>query len=172
MITSKYIIKLSEEYFSMTKTPSGLLEIYVNPTPDELLLVSKESKSHLGYGEIRFFAVSQQKKVYVFDAYLGMHYQAAPLLHLPSDAFSTFSPNLTLIGKAKLSGKSAEMTSCDVITSFTDKIAQGHFKSEEMIDYLKRLFAMSWSWCDKYVKCSSFMKQKKQEFEKLIKNRN
>ena len=169
MITSRQILNLSEEYFNSTKTDNGYLEVFVNPTPDEFIQATKECKKHTGQGKIRFFAVNQQKKVYIFDAYLGYHAQAAPLLHLPPDAFDSKSPNLIMIGTARLDGKSAVMDGCDVIAVSIRDIKNYAPRSQTWVDYLTRFFATNWLWVDKYIKCSSFLETRKKDFESALK---
>ena len=69
MITSKLILSISEKYFDSKNVSGHNLEIYENPTPDEIVLASKITKKELGTGEIRFFADNTTKKVFAFDAY-------------------------------------------------------------------------------------------------------
>ena len=164
MITSNHILSISEKYFDSKNVSGHNLEIYENPTPDEIVLASKITKKELGKGEIRFFAINTSpKRVFAFDAYHGSHYEVAPKLGLSP---STYNPQI-IMATAIVNGKKAVMDTCDPISIHLQDLRTK--VRDKSIEYFNTLFSIDWSWADKYIEITKYLNNKKRDFDKMVK---
>jgi hypothetical protein len=93
VITSRQIIKLSEEYVKTVKIYSNSFPVFENPSAKEIADACKQSKIMWGISGIRFFADNNSKKVYIWDSYFGVHKDVARHLGL-DDRYITRDPTL------------------------------------------------------------------------------
>ena len=168
MITSKQIIKLSEDYF-MTKNINGHeLLIVKNPTIKEMLEASVFTKKVIGYNEIRFVADSKKQVVYVWDSALSTHGPVRKsYLSYPEDYRST--PYL-VNGVAKVISSSAIMDRMDNYIDTYYSATGDRLKSERKrsYDYLRNMLEQQWSWLNKYIKIDSVLSSIKNDFNKIV----
>lgn len=147
MITSKYIINLSEEYFTSKSINGDAVVLYVNPTAEDFTELYKD-----GVREIRWIADAKNKKVYVFDARLAIH-QEALRVFFNIDWFNIFLNKSNqyfylFLGGAKLFNK----TSCGSPESAEVDYLFTHPRYiPDHIDYLDKVFTYNWQWLDKYI---------------------
>lgn len=157
MIKASNIKQLCEEYASVRRIRGQAVEIYVNPTLDELKIIASKKRNR-----IRFTANVLEKKVYVWDAMLAIHYDVLPVLG--NDYLDT-RPNI-IGGVVELNGNSAVMIGWDNFYHLMDVIESSN--RENVIQFLTKLFSYDWTWMDKYFKSSEYIGAREEEFEKKI----
>ena len=129
----------------------------------------KETSSH---GEIRFVAVDKSKKVYVWDAYKGIHIDVWILLLGKKEKLSLREYNRKknidiLPGLAKKKGKKWVMVSSDEIDEFfyrrkdpeSTKNLMGYVPEKIDIKVLKKNF----QWVNKYIDINSYFDKFKED---------
>jgi hypothetical protein len=145
MITSKRINTLLESYSNIFKIGSKTVMLYENPSSSdfvEMRKVAKEDNRNLD--QVRFIASYQNKKVYVWDAYLATHYSIREKLGLATDSIVPY----IIDGEAS------------VTASNVPKVYQLY-----KVDKTKPFG--SWAWVDKYVSnCSKEFDRYKRLFSK------
>jgi hypothetical protein len=119
MITSKQIIKLSEEYAAMGKSQGYQVEIYKNPASSDLSALVKFAKEHnRQLRKVRFVADAKTKTVYVADAYLIEHNDIRKIVGLPT--YPTRNDSWVLDGIADyVSGKLNLITCSPTVGNFS-----------------------------------------------------
>jgi hypothetical protein len=169
MITSKQIIKLSEEYWGAKNVSGTYTIIYDNPTASDLKDLNLTMNTGNSRRVVRFIADRQYKKVYIWDAWNAHHTQMRPVLGFNSDSLSEYP---LMDGYAILS--SSNKLNIDDWGDFdTDWMVVNRANpkwSREIVPFLKSFFAANWSWLDRYIAgSSSFLNNCKQKFETRLK---
>ena len=162
MITAR---KILEEYEAARKMGGTYVEIFSNPSQDEL--------SFFKGNNIRFIAVASSRKVYVADASKIIHDMMKKLLQLriPSDsAVFSLSKHAEpccsdwLEGLARKIGGTYRTYQSDLVGAM-QLYATGDYslasRKEEARDVLDELLDQNWSWADKYVQVTPYMRQVK-----------
>ena len=114
MITSKQLNNLLEKYSTSRRTSNGYMEVIENPSSSELINIVKASKK--ADGEIRFLADAKTRIVYVFNADLGLHFEARNLLNMGR---SEDTPNI-LDGVGEVSGGRAKVLDVIYLEKFIE----------------------------------------------------
>lgn len=156
-ITASNVNLLCEEYFHMKRIRSQAVEIYVNPSFDELKLAASKKRNR-----VRFTANALEKKVFVWDAMLAIHYDVLPLLG--NDYIDT-RPNI-LGGLVELSGNSAVMVGWDNFHHLMDVMSSSN--KSNVVQFLKKLFSYDWTWLNRYFRASEYIEKRKDEFERSV----
>ena len=153
MITSKYIIKLSEEYFN-TKNIRGFdVVIYKNPTLDEI-----KSLRAVNSG-VRFIADAKSKKVYVWDANKSIHNDIFSSL-VSWGAISWDNMDYYINGIASVFD-SGRMTF--TVWDFANR--PGEINSE-VRNYVITIMNQDWAWLDRYIPgASQYIKRRLSELK-------
>jgi hypothetical protein len=82
-ITSNQILSVSESYLTSKKLDKDTnLEVYANPTSSEITKITDQSNKTFGVRQVRFVVDNKNKKVYVADAFLTLHYTILKLIGL------------------------------------------------------------------------------------------
>lgn len=157
MITSQNINYLCEEYFHMKRIRSHAVDVYVNPTLDEIKSVASKKRNR-----IRFTANVLEKKLFIWDAMLAIHYDVLPILG--SDYIDT-KPNI-LGGIVELHGNTAVMIGWDNFYHLMDVLNSSNRSNVEQ--FLLKLFSYDWTWLEKYFQASKYLAERKQEFENAL----
>ena len=154
MITSKQIIKLSDEFVSDVKGNSGAYTgLFVNPTSTDFKDLFKNVKS----SSVRFIADNNNKKVYVWDSYLAIHSRILDELSLYSRYTRRNDSDLFISGVGQLIGGKVVMFNSDVLEADIRSVLNGSpSEKREMKNFLKLLIETNWSWLNKYVDCSKY----------------
>ena len=160
MITSKEILKISEEFYKDGKIYGSLVTVYVNPTSSDISKMIIHAKEHnRDIFEVRFIADAKNKKVYAADSYDIIHDDMYTVLGFERNS------SFMLDGIAKLNGNTLVMHSWD-------KFLRSYISSPKYIIWFKDAFNYNWSFADKYVKgCSNYVANDKKRFEELLKER-
>ena len=83
MLKAKHILNIFDSYVTSKKLDKTTdLVILVNPSTAELKELTKDSLKRFGVRQIRFVVDNKNKKVYVADAFLGLHYTMLKLIGL------------------------------------------------------------------------------------------
>ena len=151
MITSKQIIKLSEEYVAYMGTSWSITPIYKNPTVAEVSELYKNSKSK----DVRFILDNNTKTVYMWDANTIFHTHVADNLHLNIGLPFSFSGLLPGTGPLK-AGKSI-MESSDLLVGVIDDASKHKTPDNYNYKLLQLIIKINWSWANRYVDCIKFI---------------
>lgn len=157
MITSSQIIKISEDYLLRERN----LEVFVNPTRSELSTIANTSKAL--YNQIRFIADAKDQKLYVWDAYLEIHYYVRRLIKLNPTVIQT--PSI-INGTANVTnGRTSIINWTDDYDELLYNISNNNSKSKESKVFLNKLLnEYRWNWLSNYVSNgTAFINWKKQE---------
>ena len=130
MITTKTILNklLDEKYVSSKKTSTGYIEIFENPTNEEILDIAKSTKPGELPG-VRFVANAESEKLYIANAWASIHSDILKLLHLPED-----------------------YTTPDVICGVADINSSGNLIVISLYDKTNRARSdYNWNWMKKYL---------------------
>jgi hypothetical protein len=170
MITSKYIIELTEKYNMLYNPGSGQTTtvIFENPTSSDFQDMVKTSKDGgRTLFELRFIADNKDSKVYVADSWYVLHDQMKFALGFPPDSSFEKTPWL-FDGVATYSGGKARMTTWDKFDVF---ITDRKHSSPELNEWIEEtLYAYKWGWVDKYIGgFSSVLDSYKEKYKKFIK---
>jgi hypothetical protein len=172
VIVSKQIIKLIETYVSSKKISNHSVEVYENPSFDELMTIKNYYKDILDRGEkivYRYLADAKKQKIYVAAAYDAIHRDIRQMVGYPTDDLIT--PYL-LNGEAELRGRKlvpAWPYSTTISMCFKDYKLYKQIVPKELL-YLKKAFDYNWDWLDKYVTgASKDLNKVKREFTQLLK---
>jgi hypothetical protein len=168
VITSSKIINLIETYVSSKNISNHNVEVYVNPTFDELVTIKNYYKDVLDRGEkiiYRYLADAKKQKIFVAAAYDAIHRDIRQMTGYPIDAFTT--PYL-LNGEAELKGRKL-VPSWPYSNTQTAALSDyKHYKEEGA--FLKVAIEYNWSWLDNYISgVSKDLNQVKREFIQLQK---
>ena len=139
MITSKNIIKISEEWVKtgISEFTDDAFDLYINPGSSDYLDMMKTAREDSRkFQGIRFVASNSLKKVFVADGLISTHYDIERVAGIPSG-----TRNGTQIeGLADIVGGRAKMK---------DFYDSGHLDKFQAID---------WKWVDKYISgCSAYI---------------
>jgi hypothetical protein len=163
MITSKQIVKLSEDYFDTKNVNGHPLLIYINPSLKEVIESSTFSKKMLHYNEIRFVADNKKQQVFVWDSGLCYHAKVRASLGYSEDFQKTY---LLLNGVASVKGSSVIMSRMDNFTSLYNAAASSGSKTERKAayGYMERLLSEPWTWLNKYIQCEACLRSMRTDF--------
>ena len=163
MITSKYIIEISERYVSRPNVGNDSVEIFVNPNSQEIRDAAKDDFDRICNGSIRFFADDDKKEVYVWGSRI-LHHKLTNILKLGSN--SGLSNLSAFFGIATVNGGRAK-----VVESYnlTWNISQAKMGSHDSIKFLTNFFSIDWGWLFPYIDCKDYLKSKLDEVLKLKK---
>ena len=163
MITSKYIIDISEEYSKTGLVRNRQVDIYENPTSSDFIKLEKSAREHnRKLDKVRFIADINSHKVYLADSYNIIHDDMGKVLgfnvgYYPPERFE---------GTGTVSGGQAKATKWD---SF-QYISQLKFPSKTEIKFLEGTFGYDWTWVDRYVSgTSSLINSCKEKYKSLMK---
>ena len=160
MLTARQII---EEYEAAKTVGKNYVEIFSNPTKSELDSFNGE--------HLRFIADATTKKVYVADAVIAIHYDIKKILRLKVPPSSTkiiyeikSEPGCSdwLEGMAWRHGDGMyKMLNSDQLFGLQDYSEEGSEKvpAELAKKVLSELLEKDWSWVDKYIKVTSWLKR-------------
>lgn len=166
-MNAKQIIKLLEEISEVYDSPlvtyttshgtriKKVHPIYVNPTKADYAEIYKENK----HTEIKFIAIMETKKVYVWDAFYAIHETVAKHLGLGLsfiDDNGIFTGTGTIVGSKAVMGKTDRF---DVIKDARQAASYG--QSNWAADELATQLKMDWSWVNPYIDCSDYIKKAK-----------
>ena len=148
MITSKQIIKISEEYFKPLKTGKDLLaSVFVNPGSSDITKIVMEAKQQkLPVTNARIIADARPpQKVYVWNAYSACHCDVRTLIGISS--YSSDKYPYLLCGLCDIvSGNKLKLVHWDDLVMIRDK------------DFFKKFFRYDWTWLERYMQASQFIK--------------
>lgn len=171
MITSNYIINLSERYINGKKTFMGYAKVFENPTSSDLLEIEKYFQASQP-DNIRYLAKAKAnaQTVYVWDANLALHKDIRQLLGFPYEPEK--SPDI-INGEATLSNGKVKFLNADSVdyrlSNFEIKNVPDA-KLKEIRRYLSKVFGYDWNWLDYYIKgFGSHISQQKEKFMRLAK---
>lgn len=164
MITSKYIIELSEIYIDSKKTASGYTKFFANPTKSDIVELTRDSKSD----ELRFIAVAKLPPVvYVWDAYFIPHRDARKILGLPT---LDYGVPYIINGHAKLQNGKIVSDGSDIIDIASITLTYKGKNWKEYQEFLGKVFSYDWKWLDTYIGgWSEYIKSREKKYEDAIK---
>ncbi|HUS50735.1 MAG TPA: hypothetical protein VMZ91_11265 [Candidatus Paceibacterota bacterium] len=136
MKLDKAINTLQEEWADSKLVNKITYDIFVNPSKNELREISNKDDS------FRFLADNKTKKFYVFNVEL-LHSTAAYLLKL--NGYWSHKPEDFIVGGVAYK---------DSFSSFNNL---SMLNKEE----IKKVYALDWSWTDRWVKLDKYLKNKK-----------
>jgi hypothetical protein len=142
--------QILEKFFKGTKGRFGsYTEVFVNPTGKEL----EDLKSTTRYQEVRFVADPVTHQVYVWDSDAETHPLMMSKLNSKwsSDTWRTAAG--LLLGTAKWSGNKFVLEYIDRLEFMPREKAVEHFRKD-------------WTWVDKYISVTPFMKKYKSQWVK------
>ena len=167
MITSKQIIRLSEEWLKAVEANVNFVDIYENPTSSDFKEIFKNRKHNL----LRFIADNKSKKIYAWDAYIGIHYDVAYELGYISRWENKDKD--CLFGEASINGSravsSVSAISTDIFIWYYKRISSsGGVVSLSLKKELEDRIKIDWSWTNRYIDCTPVVSKLKEGFQKLI----
>jgi len=132
--------KIFEEFASSYKSDENLMvEILKNPSIDEIDHLFKKQQDHI----VRFFVLTKKHIVYIFNADLDIHSQAAKNLNFQNDLVKT-ERGFTGIAEKK-DGKYVMTDSHEL--EYANLI-------REKLEYLKK---SNYNWVNKYIKVDNYL---------------
>lgn len=167
MITSKQILKVSEDWVDNIKGYDTQIPLYVNPgsTDKKKMFQAYKISDHF----VRFIADGKQQKVYVWDGTQAIHYHAMRTLGLGDYSRVYEYPNI-LMGYAHLQNgniifdaknkepvdhliKSVQSLNSYLLWGFSDKETKQRFGNDIKLNYnwISNFFRYNWSFLDKYI---------------------
>ena len=170
IITSKYIIELSEIYIDSKKTASGYTKFFANPTKSDIVEMTElafEDKKRV-LEEIRFVAVAKSPPVvYVWDAFYIPHRDARKILGLPTPDYSV--PYI-INGHAKLQNGKIVSDGSDIIDIASITLTYKGKNWKEYQEFLRSVFSYKWDWLDTYIGgWSEYIESREKKYEDAIK---
>ena len=183
MITSKQVIKLSEDWFKDVKNGNITASIFVNPGSSDIRDIYKNavSANRAGHPTIRFIADAKTHKVYVWDAYYAYHDDVATELGYVKPNEYLDEPPFVYDGygkivNGKIVGNDTHGTTSN-IDSLLNSIETNHYLSDrqikERIDILSPIFTYNWSFIDRYISgFTKFIQDRQQRFFILLSKLN
>jgi hypothetical protein len=131
----KFLSYLKEEYLDLYKNWSGGVEVYVNPTPDDI-------KALRNVDGIRFSAQNSTKRLFIWDAGKCNHQEMITYLvqrkHIkPLEPRIALNPDF-FNGDADISGKKLSINDSDDFIFFSIETLEGRLKKNW--DWLKPYF--------------------------------
>jgi hypothetical protein len=171
MITSHTITGILEDFLIGKKlNPGGYLEIFTNPSLSEFKeMIKRKDGTLVNYGEIRFIADAKKRILYAWNAYIGTHNDARQILGMDPNTEKT--PYL-LNGTAVVRGKPRVTQWDDFIYHINEVPRKGTRRGDLAYNFLSQAFSYDWSWLDKYMTCSNFLKFRKYEFDQKVELRD
>jgi hypothetical protein len=164
------ITRISENFLVGKKSDYGeYLEIFTNPSLSEFKeMIKRKDGKPVDYGEIRFIADAKKKILYAWNSYVGTHNDARKILGINPNTEET--PYL-LNGTAFVKNK-PEMIGWDDFMFHINAVPfKGTHRGDIAYNFLSQAFSYDWSWLDKYMTCSNFLKRKKYEFDQKVVSR-
>ena len=176
LITSNYILQLTEDWLRDISTRNFICSIYVNPGSSDFVKLYKSFKlNHNTDNQIRFIADAKQQKVYVWDAINSTHDIISQKLDINYSRSNNYvkTKSHVLYGYGFLrNGRLVFDSDGDDVADLVYNICnyyKGVIKNDEEIKgdvkYLNQIFKYDWGWLDKYINgVTLFMKTQKQKF--------
>lgn len=164
MIKANQISKIFDSYLTSKKLDKTTeLVILVNPSTSELKELTKASFKRFGVRQIRFVVDNKNKKVYVADAFLGLHYTMLKLigLNLPEGSPDYFT------GLANIKGGKPDMLETN--EWFDTWFRKSFYSNRYPNNYSKNLETLLSSdlhWLEQYIACSPVIEKLKDRFRK------
>jgi hypothetical protein len=174
-MNAKQIIKLLEEISEVYDSPlvtytkergarvKKVHPIYVNPTKADYAEIYKEGK----HTEIKFIAIMETKKVYVWDAFYAIHETVAGQLGLGNNW--DLNPEI-FTGTAVISSGKATMgvtDRFDFLKLAKDAAKVGQDGWSGAVNALATQLQMDWSWLDRYVDCKKYLTSVKSKINSI-----
>jgi hypothetical protein len=183
MITSKQIIKISEEWFCNVKNGNISASVYVNPGSSDIKELYKRAElaNRAGSPAIRFIADSRSpQKVYVWDAYYAYHNDVSKVLGFSRPNEHLDEPPFVYDGYGKISsGKLigndtfATTLNIDNLLNSLEVDNSRHLSNKQIkdrIDILRSIFSCNWTFIDRYIPgFNKIIEKRKQKFVKVEK---
>lgn len=180
MTISAHQITTLLEDFLKSKRISGdtNLEIFVNPTLDEIKKVTDSQAKRLGgLREIRFIVDNQNRKVYVWDSGIALHDTVAKLLNINLYSNSP-TPNF-FTGIANCNhGKPVMLKANDYLSEW---VRMAFFRSpyyakdtsypNKYSESLKSLLYSNLGWLESYITCGPVIKYYQDEYQQAVKSK-
>lgn len=160
MRTARSVTTLCEEYVtSRLLKGRGYVEVYVNPTRQELKEIIDNPEFDIGHrgstdlNHIRFSAIDKTKEVYAWFGEFALHWEIRNLLNidLPNPVKVggiTCWECGTLDGVAEMQGVTCVMTNCDFFNA-----ARIH-----NVDAAREMLSYDWRWVDRYIKVTPWLR--------------
>lgn len=147
MITSRQLLKITEKYLDSRKEGNTLIRFYENPDSSDIQALYQEIKQP--DKKVRYIVDGNQKKVYVWDAWLMIH----------ADASSKFLGRSLIKypygfhGEAVVSGnKIIYKSGLEEIDYQMNGVKLGQYVKPYVVSQMKEFFNnMSWDWVDMYI---------------------
>jgi hypothetical protein len=180
MITSKKILKISEEWFRSVKNGNITANVYINPGSSDITELYKSAAlaNRPGNPPVRFIADSKTQKVYVWDAYYAYHDDVAKILGFSRPNEYLDEPPFVYDGYGKISQGKLIGNDEHGTTSNLDSLLGSlegndirYFSDRQIksrIDILRTVFSYNWTFIDKYLTgFSKFIEKRKHRFIKI-----
>jgi hypothetical protein len=147
LITSKQIIEINEKYLDSRKESGVLISIYENPTSSDIQSLYKSIKQP--EKKVRYIIDGNQKRIYVWDAWLMIH----------ADASSKFLGRSLIKypygfhGDAIISGnKLIYRSGLEEIDYQMNGVKLGQYVRSYVISQMREFFEkMDWTWVNSYM---------------------
>jgi hypothetical protein len=168
MITSKQIIKISEEWYKTLKNPrrGEDVPVYENPSSSDITKLISASKNR--NIEVRFLADANKKTVYAWNANLAIHNDIRLQMGYPKTSSHTdlkdvpylFEGHSSISGGRLVGTDEGSLETLDTISqnlSFYNSLTQADYirgntgQLQTYIDVLKGFSRCDWSFINKYV---------------------
>ena len=164
MITSQFIIALSEKYSDSVNISGHNVIIFENPNKDDLVEVIKNNQ----YQEIRFLAKADTPQTcYIWNAGYSLHYAIRKHLNFPIDNETT--PGI-VDGEASVLGGVVKNAKIIYLTEFLRAAGNANSYGKDARKLLRKMMSYNWSWLDKYIPGSSSQFNRcKEEFKSIEK---
>ena len=164
LITSNYIINLSEKYSDSVKVFNNLALIFENPNRDDLVEMVKNAK----FPEIRFLAKADAPQTcYMWNGGFALHDDIRKHLHFPVEGETT--PGI-VDGEASVLGGAVKNAKIIYLAEFLRDSGISNSYGKDNRNLLRKMLSYNWSWLDRYVPgCSSQFNHCKEEFKSIDK---
>jgi hypothetical protein len=159
MITSNQILSLSEIYADSININGTSVNIYVNPTYDDVKeIFNNRGKDNSWTGDVRTIIDAKAQKVYVWNAYLSIHVPVIQFLGYDRGAAQGKFPYL-ITGYANITSNRLVLSSSHQKTMFSFITRPEDVRTlpptyKERVDaekFLKEFFSYNWLFADKYL---------------------
>ena len=142
-----------ENYFKSVNTHGNYVNIYINPTYDDVKeIFSNQKKTTEFFGDVRTIIDAKTHKIYVWDSYLAIHDDILQLLGYGIK--SKYLPNI-LTGYANIINNKLVIENPKLMFSFItypSDVREFDIKRlNEVRNFLTKFFNYDWSFADKYL---------------------